>query len=84
MRPLEHHKLTQARCFLLLIIEWLIIIAQGHGAYLLEESTSATGAFTMKVGNVPPRTRVLIKLTYVAELVIAGDQVAMARKRLLK
>ncbi|XP_036054400.1 protein mono-ADP-ribosyltransferase PARP4 [Onychomys torridus] len=43
-------------------------ISQGHGAYLMDQDT--TDVFTVSVGNLPPRAKVLIKITYITELSI--------------
>lgn len=40
--------------------EYKEAIAQGHGAYLLEEEEP--NIFTMHVGNIPPNTNVIIKV----------------------
>jgi uncharacterized protein YegL len=41
-------------------------IAEGHGAYLLEEKKP--NLFEASVGNLPPKKEVLISITYVTEL----------------
>ncbi|KAJ7320166.1 hypothetical protein JRQ81_019677 [Phrynocephalus forsythii] len=41
-------------------------VRQGDGAYLMDQD--APGIFTISVGNLPPSTKVLIKITYVTEL----------------
>lgn len=41
--------------------------------------------FEMKIGNVPPATRVVIKLTYVSELMVVGsanDQIRFSLPRI--
>jgi len=42
--------------------------AAGHGAYLMDESEEAPDVFTVSVGNLPPKTRVVVKIVYVMEL----------------
>ena len=34
--------------------------------------------FTVSVGNLPPGAEVLIKITYVAELVVEGEQIVFS------
>ncbi|XP_026639056.1 poly [ADP-ribose] polymerase 4 isoform X2 [Microtus ochrogaster] len=41
-------------------------VSQGHGAYLMDQDTP--DVFTVSVGNLPPRAKVLIKITYITEL----------------
>eukprot|EP00760_Papus_ankaliazontas_P032309 PhM_4_TR5741/c0_g1_i1/m.86992/K10798/PARP; poly [ADP-ribose] polymerase len=48
--------------------EYKAAVAAGHGAYLMDESEEKPDVFTVSVGNLPPRTRVVIKITYVIEL----------------
>src|SRR3954463_6314461 len=48
-------------------------LQRGHGAYLLDEERA--DVFQASVGNLPPGKEVLLKLTYVAELSIAGGAV---------
>ncbi|KAL1780944.1 poly [ADP-ribose] polymerase 4, partial [Sigmodon hispidus] len=43
-------------------------VSQGHGAYLMDQDTP--NVFTVSVGNLPPRAKVLIKITYITELSI--------------
>ncbi|GAB1298937.1 Protein mono-ADP-ribosyltransferase PARP4 [Apodemus speciosus] len=43
-------------------------ISHGHGAYLMDQD--APDVFTVSVGNLPPRAKVLIKITYITELSI--------------
>ena len=50
--------------------EYRAAIEQGKGAYLLEEEKP--DVFTVRVGNLPPRADVLIKITYVTELAVDG------------
>src|SRR6185503_10186070 len=51
-------------------------IQKGHGAYLLEEERP--DVFQASVGNLPPGKEVLLRLTYVTELSIAGSAVRFA------
>ncbi len=46
-------------------------IEQGHGAFLLDEERP--DVFQASVGNLPAGKEVLIKLTYVTELAVAGN-----------
>ncbi len=46
-------------------------IEQGHGAFLLDEERP--DVFQASVGNLPPGKEVLLKLTYVTELTVAGS-----------
>jgi poly [ADP-ribose] polymerase 2/3/4 len=55
--------------------EYKEAIAQGHGAYLMEESEETPDVFSVAVGNLPASATVLIKITYVAELACEGDDV---------
>ncbi|CAK8671220.1 unnamed protein product [Clavelina lepadiformis] len=51
--------------------EYREAVEAGHGAYLMDEEKA--DVFTVSVGNLPPGAKVLIKITYVAELpVIPG------------
>jgi len=45
-------------------------IAQGHGAYLLEQKKKTQ--FEISVGNIPPQTRVVISITFCMELEYVG------------
>ncbi|KAH3765658.1 protein mono-ADP-ribosyltransferase PARP4 [Pelomyxa schiedti] len=51
--------------------EYKEAIARGDGAYLLDEAKS--NVFTVSVGNLPPHTKVVIKITYITELGLEGD-----------
>ncbi|XP_071800756.1 protein mono-ADP-ribosyltransferase PARP4-like isoform X2 [Asterias amurensis] len=53
--------------------EYKEAISQGHGAYLMDEEKP--DVFTVSVGNLPPLTTVVIKITYVAELAVDGDKI---------
>ncbi|XP_066225211.1 protein mono-ADP-ribosyltransferase PARP4 [Saccopteryx leptura] len=48
--------------------EYREAISQGHGAYLMDQE--APDVFTVSVGNLPPKAKVLIKITYITELSI--------------
>ncbi|XP_057563072.1 protein mono-ADP-ribosyltransferase PARP4 isoform X5 [Hippopotamus amphibius kiboko] len=50
--------------------EYRAAVRQGHGAYLMDQE--APDVFTVSVGNLPPRAKVLIKITYITELSIQG------------
>lgn len=51
--------------------EYKQAIAQGHGAYLMDEEKG--NVFTVSVGNIPPHAKIVIKITYVSELSITGE-----------
>ncbi|XP_030842786.1 protein mono-ADP-ribosyltransferase PARP4 [Strongylocentrotus purpuratus] len=46
--------------------EYQEAVREGHGAYLMQEE--ASNVFSVSIGNLPPRARVVIKITYVTEL----------------
>uniref|UniRef100_A0A8C3W803 Poly [ADP-ribose] polymerase n=1 Tax=Catagonus wagneri TaxID=51154 RepID=A0A8C3W803_9CETA len=46
--------------------EYGAAVSQGHGAYLMDQD--APDIFTVSVGNLPPKAKVLIKITYITEL----------------
>ena len=46
-------------------------IAEGHGAYLLDQERP--DVFTASIGNIPPGKEVLVKITYVTEIGLEGD-----------
>uniref|UniRef100_A0A8D2KV27 Poly [ADP-ribose] polymerase n=1 Tax=Varanus komodoensis TaxID=61221 RepID=A0A8D2KV27_VARKO len=46
--------------------EYREAVREGHGAYLMDQD--APDIFTVSVGNLPPSTKVLIKITYITEL----------------
>ncbi|XP_064167801.1 protein mono-ADP-ribosyltransferase PARP4 [Anguilla rostrata] len=48
--------------------EYRRAVQQGHGAYLMDQD--APDVFTISVGNLPPGATVLIKVTYITELVV--------------
>ncbi|XP_065907785.1 protein mono-ADP-ribosyltransferase PARP4-like isoform X2 [Dysidea avara] len=56
--------------------EYREAISQGHGAYLMDEETP--DVFTVSVGNLPPGASVLIKITYVAELLVEGENIVFS------
>lgn len=53
--------------------EYREAIARGDGAYLMEEEKP--DVFTVSVGNLPPQASVLIKITYVTELNMSGEDI---------
>ncbi|XP_055988932.1 protein mono-ADP-ribosyltransferase PARP4 [Sorex fumeus] len=50
--------------------EYREAISQGHGAYLMDQDSA--DIFTVSIGNLPPKGKVLIKITYITELSIQG------------
>ncbi|KAL3969422.1 cell cycle related kinase [Sarotherodon galilaeus] len=48
--------------------EYKQAIEKGHGAYLMDQD--APDVFTISVGNLPPGATVLIKVTFVSELIV--------------
>ncbi|XP_015749941.1 PREDICTED: poly [ADP-ribose] polymerase 4-like [Acropora digitifera] len=56
--------------------EYREAISQGHGAYLMDEETP--DVFTVSVGNLPPGSQVLIKITYVTELLVDGEHICFS------
>ncbi|XP_062958691.1 protein mono-ADP-ribosyltransferase PARP4 isoform X2 [Cynocephalus volans] len=50
--------------------EYRDAVSRGHGAYLMDQD--APDVFTVSVGNLPPKAKVLIKITYITELSIQG------------
>ncbi|CUG89283.1 poly (ADP-ribose) polymerase, putative, partial [Bodo saltans] len=48
--------------------EYKAAVERGDGAYLLDESEETPDVFTVSVGNLPPKTDVVIRITYVLEL----------------
>ncbi|XP_058403765.1 protein mono-ADP-ribosyltransferase PARP4 isoform X3 [Diceros bicornis minor] len=50
--------------------EYRKAVSQGHGAYLMDQDSP--DIFTVSVGNLPPKAKVLIKITYITELSIQG------------
>ncbi|XP_061196330.1 uncharacterized protein LOC133204592 [Saccostrea echinata] len=55
--------------------EYREAISKGHGAYLMDEEEP--DIFTVSVGNLPPKSEVLIKVTYITELKVEGDSIAL-------
>uniref|UniRef100_A0A096M3T2 Poly [ADP-ribose] polymerase n=1 Tax=Poecilia formosa TaxID=48698 RepID=A0A096M3T2_POEFO len=53
--------------------EYRKAIEEGHGAYLMDQS--APDVFTISVGNLPPGATVLIKVTFVSELVVENGSI---------
>ncbi|KAL5017637.1 hypothetical protein ScPMuIL_007226 [Solemya velum] len=53
--------------------EYKEAVKKGHGAYLMDEEEP--DVFSVSVGNLPPKSDVLIKITYVSELQVEGDYV---------
>ncbi|RDD38355.1 Poly [ADP-ribose] polymerase 4 [Trichoplax sp. H2] len=51
--------------------EYEAAVARKDGAYLMDEESP--DIFTVSVGNLPPNSKVLIKITYVTELSMEGD-----------
>ncbi|KAM8804067.1 LOW QUALITY PROTEIN: protein mono-ADP-ribosyltransferase PARP4 [Rhynchonycteris naso] len=50
--------------------EYREAISQGHGTYLMDQDVP--NVFTVSVGNLPPKAKVLIKITYITDLSIQG------------
>ncbi|XP_031753145.1 protein mono-ADP-ribosyltransferase PARP4 isoform X8 [Xenopus tropicalis] len=48
--------------------EYRAAISEGHGAYLMDQD--AADVFTVSVGNLPPNATVIIKITYITELIL--------------
>ncbi|XP_074550886.1 protein mono-ADP-ribosyltransferase PARP4-like [Halichoeres trimaculatus] len=53
--------------------EYKQAIEKGHGAYLMDQD--APDVFTISVGNLPPGATVLIKVTFVSELIIKNGEI---------
>ncbi|XP_060909550.1 protein mono-ADP-ribosyltransferase PARP4 isoform X2 [Labrus mixtus] len=53
--------------------EYKQAIEKGHGAYLMDQD--APDVFTISVGNLPPGATVLIKVTFVSELIIKDGSI---------
>ncbi|XP_023233095.1 poly [ADP-ribose] polymerase 4-like isoform X2 [Centruroides sculpturatus] len=51
--------------------EYKEAIQKGHGAYLMDEEQP--NVFTVSVGNIPPKTTVIIKITYIIELPVIDE-----------
>ncbi|KAM4731321.1 protein mono-ADP-ribosyltransferase PARP4 [Anableps anableps] len=54
-------------------MEYRRAIERGHGAYLMDQD--APDVFTISVGNLPPGATVLIKVTFVSELVVRDGSI---------
>ncbi|XP_041929049.1 protein mono-ADP-ribosyltransferase PARP4-like isoform X2 [Alosa sapidissima] len=48
-------------------------VEMGHGAYLMHQE--APDVFTISVGNLPPGATVLIKVTFISELLVKADSI---------
>ncbi|XP_040912950.1 protein mono-ADP-ribosyltransferase PARP4 isoform X2 [Toxotes jaculatrix] len=53
--------------------EYKQAIEKGHGAYLMDQD--APDVFTISVGNLPPSATVLIKVTFVSELIVRDGSI---------
>ncbi|XP_026127790.1 poly [ADP-ribose] polymerase 4-like [Carassius auratus] len=53
--------------------EYKQAIEMGHGAYLMDQD--APDVFTISVGNLPPGATVLIKVTFITELVVRSGSI---------
>ncbi|XP_035532220.1 protein mono-ADP-ribosyltransferase PARP4 [Morone saxatilis] len=53
--------------------EYKQAIERGHGAYLMDQD--APDVFTISVGNLPPGATVLIKVTFVSELIVRDGNI---------
>ncbi|XP_056145219.1 protein mono-ADP-ribosyltransferase PARP4 isoform X2 [Lampris incognitus] len=53
--------------------EYRQAVEKGHGAYLMDQD--APDVFTISVGNLPPGATVLIKVTFVSELIVRDGQI---------
>ncbi|XP_045909406.1 protein mono-ADP-ribosyltransferase PARP4 isoform X3 [Micropterus dolomieu] len=53
--------------------EYRQAIEKGHGAYLMDQD--APDVFTISVGNLPPGATVLIKVTFVSELIVRDGSI---------
>ena len=49
-------------------------IEKGDGAYLLDQNEKSD-SWTLSVGNLPPKSKVIIKITYITELEIENDEI---------
>ncbi|XP_046700923.1 protein mono-ADP-ribosyltransferase PARP4 isoform X2 [Silurus meridionalis] len=56
--------------------EYKQAIEKGHGAYLMDQD--APDVFTISVGNLPPGATVLIKVTFITELVVRAGTIVFA------
>uniref|UniRef100_A0A3Q3X3W0 Poly [ADP-ribose] polymerase n=1 Tax=Mola mola TaxID=94237 RepID=A0A3Q3X3W0_MOLML len=53
--------------------EYKQAIERGHGAYLMDQD--APDVFTISVGNLPPGASVLVKVTFVSELIVKDGSI---------
>ncbi|XP_016118155.1 poly [ADP-ribose] polymerase 4-like [Sinocyclocheilus grahami] len=53
--------------------EYKQAIEKGHGAYLMDQD--APDVFTISVGNLPPGATVLIKVTFITELLVRSGSI---------
>ncbi|XP_063743536.1 protein mono-ADP-ribosyltransferase PARP4 isoform X2 [Eleginops maclovinus] len=53
--------------------EYKQAIKKGHGAYLMDQDVP--DVFTISVGNLPPNATVLIKVTFVSELIVTDGMI---------
>ncbi|XP_068185496.1 protein mono-ADP-ribosyltransferase PARP4 isoform X2 [Antennarius striatus] len=53
--------------------EYRQAIEKGHGAYLMDQA--APDVFTISVGNLPPGATVLIKVTFLSELIVRDGSI---------
>ncbi|KAM9343986.1 LOW QUALITY PROTEIN: protein mono-ADP-ribosyltransferase PARP4 [Pholidichthys leucotaenia] len=56
--------------------EYKQAVERGHGAYLMDQD--APDVFTISVGNLPPGATVLIKVTFVSELVVQDGAIVFS------
>ncbi|XP_060785558.1 protein mono-ADP-ribosyltransferase PARP4 isoform X2 [Neoarius graeffei] len=56
--------------------EYRQAIEKGHGAYLMDQD--APDVFTISVGNLPPGATVLIKVTFITELVVRAGTIVFS------
>ncbi|KAF4109487.1 hypothetical protein G5714_010560 [Onychostoma macrolepis] len=56
--------------------EYKQAIEKGHGAYLMDQD--APDVFTISVGNLPPGAMVLIKVTFITELVVRSGSIVFS------
>ncbi|KAK2850221.1 hypothetical protein Q7C36_009004 [Tachysurus vachellii] len=56
--------------------EYKQAIEKGHGAYLMDQD--APDVFTISVGNLPPGSTVLIKVTFITELVVRAGTIVFS------
>ncbi|KAL1268028.1 hypothetical protein QQF64_033391 [Cirrhinus molitorella] len=56
--------------------EYKQAVEKGHGAYLMDQD--APDVFTISVGNLPPGATVLIKVTFITELVVRSGSIVFS------